>query len=732
MSQGGSGGNGGFAIEGSLTAGEYSGTANVTIGGAGGDGGKGGAVTVDNVGADGSSPSISVAGYSSRGIAAQSIGGSGGNGGSVYSGNLTVSGTAGIQLGVNVGGGGGKGAVGGGVTVTNDGAIETGGIYGDAVFAQSIGGDGGNGGSSYNVSIQATTSSTATIQTSVGGAGGSGNNGGKVEVANSAALTTTADAAAAIYSQSVGGGGGRGGNAASLMFDFTKPPTEGTTVQINADAVVGGSGGAGGNGGAVKVTNSGVIGTKGKTSWGIYAQSVGGGGGDGGSVSSQVLTVNGQCILTSTFGFSCTSAGGTQTNYSPSLQIAIGGNGGAGGNGGTVTVDNRKAITTEGYDATAIFAQSVGGGGGTGGYGNIGIAAWAPDAIIADINEVIGLSRQVTNLTSYQNLRVVIGGQGGAAGDGGKVSVTNSAGVFTGGDSAYAVFAQSVGGGGGNGGNALGSVGTLISVNVGGAGSGGGNGGAVSVTSSGPIGTTGDGSVAIFAQSVGGGGGSAGDIEAALNHSWADLNIGVSVGVQLAAGNGGNGGDVTIKLSDEGTITTTGENAHGIFAQSVGGSGGAAGLTGVFGGSVSVFAGSVGDAGKGGNITITTSGTAINVSGAGAEGIFAQSVSGAKSTAYLASTAGTIAINVTADVIASGANGRAMLLQSQGFEGNGQITVEVGKRATVSTAKNGYETIGFLDGLNNTLTNDGIIQKPEGGSHRLCCARRGRQADDHQ
>ncbi len=716
LSQGGSGGDGGFAIEGSLTAGEYSGTANVTIGGGGGNGGSGGIVTVANTEADGPSPSISVVGYSSRGIAAQSIGGSGGNGGSVYSGNLTVSSTLGIQLGVNVGGAGGTGAVGGGVKVSNDGAIETSGIYGDAIFGQSIGGDGGVGGSSYSVAVQATTSSTATVMTSVGGTGGSGNNGGKVVVSNSAALTTTADAAAGIYSQSVGGGGGRGGNAASLMFDFTKPPTEGTTVQFNADIAVGGSGGAGGDGGVVKVTNGGAIDTGGKTSWGIFAQSVGGGGGDGGSVSSQVLTVNGQCILTSTFGFSCTSADGTQTNYEPSLQIVIGGQGGAGGNGGAVTVDNNEAITTGGYDATAIFAQSVGGGGGTGGYSNIGIAAWAPNAIVADINEIIGTSRQVANLTSYQNLRVVVGGQGGAAGDGGDLSVKNSAAVSTTGDSAYAVFAQSVGGGGGNGGNALGSVGTLLSVNVGGAGSGGGNGGAVSVTSSGPIHTIGDGSVAIFAQSVGGGGGSAGDIEAALNHSWADLNIGISVGVQLAAGNGGNGGDVKIKLSDDGTITTTGENAHGIFAQSVGGSGGAAGLTGALGGGVTVFAGSTGDAGKGGNIKIRTSGTAINVSGTGAEGIFAQSVSGAKSTSTLSSTAGTIDVHVTADVIASGENGRAMLLQSQGFEGNGTITVTVGKKATVSTAKNGYETIGFLDGLNNTLTNAGTIEKPEGGS----------------
>ena len=96
------------------------------------------------------------------------------------------------------------------------------------------------------------------------------------------------------------------------------------------------------------MTNNGQIQTTGVNSYGIFAQSVGGGGGIGGDASSGLTGL-----------------------------VSIGGAGGASGAGGDVTVTNTPSlgtaaadtanILTTGFGATAIFAQSVGGGGGNGG-----------------------------------------------------------------------------------------------------------------------------------------------------------------------------------------------------------------------------------------------------------------------------------------------------------------------------------------------------------------------------
>ncbi len=715
-SHGGSGGHGGFAIEGALTGGEYSGSANVNVGGSGGGGGTAGAVTVTNNNAASGS---TAEGYQSNGIVAQSIGGSGGYGGSVYSGNLTLSSSLGVDVGVNVGGSGGSGSTASSVTVTNDASITTLGIYGNAIFAQSVGGEGGYGGATYNVVAQMSGNNSSEINVSVGGSGGSGGNSGSVAVTNNGALTTMADSAPAIYAQSTGGGGGRGGSAASVLFDLTETqPDSGTTASVNANIDVGGTGGAGGDSKSVTVTNNGTISTTGASSWGIYAQSVGGGGGDGGSVSGYVLNVTANGCTFNKAGWGCTDSSDNKTTYSPTLQLEIGGNGGGGGDGAPVTVTNTAPITTEGTGVYAIFAQSVGGGGGHGGYGNLGTDIWAPDDTENDFSDFVAdiVSEGFSNLRSFQNVEIAIGGTGGLGGDGDDVMVSSSDLLTTKGASAYAIFAQSIGGGGGHGGAALGGFGSVTQSLVGGRGSAGGDGGDVSVSLSGGISSSGDGGVGIYAQSVGGGGGSAGDIEQSITDSWADLNIGVGVNVQENPGNGGNGGSVKVELAagSQG-ITTTGDNAHGIYAQSVGGTGGAAHLSGVFGGSPVVFAGSVGDAGKGGDVTITVD-APITVSGESATAVYAQSVSGTESSTDKPSTSGDVSVSISKDVTASGASGRGLLLQSQGIDGTGTIAVTVSAGATVSSTAESYETIGFMHGDANTLTNDGAITRPDGGS----------------
>ena len=100
-----------------------------------------------------------------------------------------------------------------------------------------------------------------------------------------------------------------------------------------------------------------------------------------------------------------------------------------------------------------------------------------------------------------------IGGAGGASGDGGAVTFANTGRIATSGDGSTAVFLQSVGGGGGAGGNAGGGT-----ITVGGTGGASGDGGAVTATNTGAIQTAGEQAVGIFAQSVGGGGGTGGSV----------------------------------------------------------------------------------------------------------------------------------------------------------------------------------------------------------------------------
>ena len=93
------------------------------------------------------------------------------------------------------------------------------------------------------------------------------------------------------------------------------------------------------------------------------------------------------------------------------------------------------------------------------------------------------------------------------------------------------------------------------------------------------------------------------------------MNLGQSGGA------GGNGGDVTVVSA--GNIITHGTGAYGIFAQSVGGGGG---LAGDLGNGLS-FAGSVGGAGSAGDVHIIHTGN-ITTYGDDADGIFAQSAGG--------------------------------------------------------------------------------------------------------
>lgn len=706
QSTGGDGGHGGYAIYGSVTAGEYSGNIDVGWGGAGGSGGTGGDIRVINIG------TISTSDYGSDGIFAQSIGGAGGSGGAAISGALSVASGATAQVGVTLGGTGGSGNSGGKVVVGNDGDITTQGFYSNAIYAHSVGGNGGSGGMALSAMVSASNEGTLQAGVTVGGAGGAGSVGGDVTIANAGELTTVLGGSVGIYAQSIGGDGGDGGSAGTILFDATLGSGESATMQLSA--TVGGTGGTGSDGGAVTVENVGRITTYGRVSDGIFAQSVGGGGGDGGAAS----------------GFNFAIERESKGSVSGTASVSIGGSGGAGGDGNTVEVINAGEIVTVGRASYGIYAHSVGGGGGNGGDGSDGIDAWTDNQTIIDIVSDLDSIDDIIELVSdYQSLAtdwsIVIGGSAGAGGNGDTVEVTNLANITTYGDSATAIHTQSVGGGGGSGGDGIGGI--ITKATIAGSGGAGGDGESVTVTNAGNIQTAGSGAMGIFAQSIGSGGGAAGDVELAFFSSSLKTSFGVGV---TASGSGGGGGDAKdVTVTTDGSITTLGSYAHGIWAQSIGGGGGAYGIGTTVAADISALTGSSGAYGDSGNIEVTVN-EAINVYGDYAVGVFAQSASGADTApgdtggptaAYTYSgdgqyTSGTVTINVNADIVSSGDYGRGVVVQSDGYDSAGKMTINVASGATVSTTEDGYDTITLLDGDTNQLTNYGTIEKAEGDS----------------
>ena len=652
----------------------------VALGGSAGAGGTGGIVTVSNAG------QIYTGGSYSRGIFAQSVGGGGGSGGDSGgliaiggSGNVasnggavtvsnsgyinTVGNMSSAMQAQSIGGGGGDGGTTGGVLLTIGGSGSGGGEGGDVIanlsgslatdgddshglLAQSIGGGGGNGGSSTSVS--------AFFGLALGGSGASGSVGGDV-TANftqinllDPTITTSGDRSRGVFLQSVGGGGGNGGLAVQVSAGLF----------ASASFAIGGTAGTGNTGGLVKSTGDVLILTTGDESQGFYAQSVGGGGGTGGAAVSVAV-----------------SAG---EGFSAALSVGIGGAGGSGGDGGTVDVNSGGAISTFGALSTGFMSQSVGGGGGTGGF-SVSVAGAVSDGVaIAG-----GLG---------------IGGSGGVGGDGGTVTAHFDGDISTGGqlglgyDSAGALI-QSVGGGGGMGGFNVSAaisvgLGTAVggSVGLGGTGGDGGLGGTVTGSVGGDVLTTGDRSAGVLIQSSGGGGGVGGfNVTGNLGFS-GGVAVGASVGLGGSGGGGGDGGTVT--GSALGTVQTFGDQSDGVLIQSVGGGGGtgAFNVTGNmnFGGGTGVsigvgLGGSGGGAGTGGQVKGTISDTVVT-HGDQSRGVVVQSVGGG---------GGAGAFNVTGGLAAGGGFGGTIGvgLGGTGGDGGGAGIVEATAESITTSGK---------------------------------------------
>jgi uncharacterized protein YhjY with autotransporter beta-barrel domain len=386
-----------------------------------------------------------------------------------------------------------------------------------------------------------------------------------------------------IFAQSVGGGGGNGGASSST----SQSGSSDSGVSVNAS--LGGKGGGGGVGGAVNVSTVVLVETLGDQSSAIYAQSVGGGGGFGGASS------------------------GKADSGAFAATFALGGSGGTGGKGGAVSVYSTGPLITSGAMSYGVFSQSVGGGGGA-----------------------AGSSSTMSAGAGTANLSLAMGGSGGAAQDGGGVAVVNNGSIVTGGASANGIFAQSVGGGGGVGGastTGAASGKNSATLAMGGSGSSGGAGTSVSVSFSNAITTSGANAAAILAQSVGGGGGSGGSSNAS---SAANGDLSASLALGGKGSGAGSAGSVNVSNTVAAAISTAGDNASAIVAQSIGGGGGSGGSTSAgAGGNATVAAslalgGAGGGGGNGGAVTVamTDTGSAIHTAGINAFGVLAQSVGG--------------------------------------------------------------------------------------------------------
>ena len=694
------------------------------FGGGGGGGGDGSTVTVNN------GATVHTLSGGSIGLLAQSIGGGGGAGGFASAKDIAwqlpfgkllsaAEGTSpAINVSMSVGGDGGDGGHGGNVYVTNAnpasdrtstpaGRILTEWDYAPGIVAQSIGGGGGQGGGSHtsvgmrgwaNFLGQLTTLSkdqklfAIDTSVSVGGKGGGGGNGGYVEANNgynsdftAGMISTVGGASPGMIVQSIGGGGGIGGEGNS------NAPGGSFSVSV----AVGGNGAVAGNGGEVyalnvrgatiktgtvlstestpEEINEGsapfVVVTRGASSEGILAQSIGGGGGKGGNADgSTALTDSWQSdvtLATKTLSKGLKAAAkldwGVLGDIGGSVSVKVGGAGGAGGDSASVRVDNGGSIETVGEQSHGIHAQAIGGGGGTGGAVEASSVYW--EAIVDR-----GLDPK------RFGLGVEVGGGGGAGGFGNSVTVNHytDAEVITHGYGANGIFAQSIGGGGGFGGSATAAADGTISIGWVGLEfsnseneAAAGRGDVVDLSIGGRITTWGDDANGVLAHSIGGGGGSGlvgctnsesgfsgglGPWEMAApcwgnndsdtgdeprSKTWAGpLEGSTSLSLEAVVGGGFSntkdfvdGSRVTVEVTN--AITTFGSRSMGVVAQSIGGGGGflSGDATFFYGTNVAPVAGQSHSHGRTVVVDIDTGGS-ITTFGDGAWGVLAQSIGG--------------------------------------------------------------------------------------------------------
>ena len=680
QSLGGGGRGGGGSTTETSSSSSYG--ASLSFGGAGGDGGRGGALQLK------AQVDIRTEGVQASGAVLQSIGGGGGLGGNASStSDATLpedsKASTSLNFGSSAGGEGGGGGNGGAIRAHVSGRVLTMRAGADAVLVQSIGGGGGAGGSSTTSTSleQSSGSGSMPISLGFGGGGGGGGHGGTITLNSSEALllSTDGDNAAGLTVQSIGGGGGRGGTVSSLGSNSSQ-----TDMILGAAIGIGASGGGGGDGGALLLGRERrplkLIGlTRGSNASGVMLQSIGGGGGSG----------------------STTSSGATSGSISSSF--ALGGSGGNGGDADAISMVADLDLVTTGLSSPGAVLQSIGGGGGQGGSVTSEVTADAKDI---ESNFALGLS-------------AAIGGQGGGGGDAGNVEGQLGGRIQTIADLSTALSLQSIGAGGGDAAEVLASSqaegserNASLSFSLGGSGGSGGDGGSVTLRSRSSDGLTvlteGDSSSGISLQSIGGGGGRASSVQSLGAAAAGEGSLGLSLSIGAEGGDGGDGGAITV--GPAGVIATAGTASHALQAQSLGGGGGQATAvqTGLTSGETTingVIGGKGGNGGEGGAISVANR-ARLSTGGDNALGLMLQSVGGGGGSSSVSVRNPTAAASLNGQLRIGGVGGdggsgglitainrgwiqtsgqaaHAMLLQSVGG-GGGHASIQAGPAATAS------------------------------------------------
>ena len=295
-------------------------------------------------------------------------------------------------------------------------------------------------------------------------------------------------------------------------------------------------------------------------------------------------------------------------------------------------------------------------------------------------------------LADLHGLDLSFSGTAGNAGAGGTVTVAVYGSVTTSGRTAHALVAQSIGGGGGA------AFGGQLNARESEAGGAVGHGGTVDVKlgSGSVISTSGDGAYGILAQSIGGGGGLAGDLANA-----SDFTTHLSSNGPVQTGNG-NADNVTIGLSGA-SISTSGHFAPAIYAQSVGGGGGLFVMDGA------IHSGTAGGEGTSGDlVSVSLVATKVSATGYRSPGIMVQSAGALVGKSEISIDATSSVTGGLDNVAGAGGTPSEMAAAIYVLGGSDSIITNAGLIAGIDGA--GPATaINAMNSAHSTITNSGKI-----------------------
>ncbi|HUL52995.1 MAG TPA: autotransporter outer membrane beta-barrel domain-containing protein, partial [Opitutaceae bacterium] len=287
------------------------------------------------------------------------------------------------------------------------------------------------------------------------------------------------------------------------------------------------------------------------------------------------------------------------TEATADVSAGLGGSQSTNADGGAISFERDGTVYSVGKRSIGSSIQSIGGGGGTVDLAVQTVATGVVPAAADDAAEGAVVKAADSPAPGERIAALSIGAAGGSSNDGGKVELQFAGAQATAGERSPAVVVQSVGAGGGT---TLVTGMNRLSVALGGTAGSQGDGGAITLTNTGAIQTTGALAHGVLLQSIGGGGG------AVFTDTPAS-----AIQVTLNRDNSGNGGAISFRQA--GDIVVTGDRAIALAAQSLGGGGGMVDR---------IFADTAGGAGRAGAVTLDIDGN-VAATGTAGVGIFAQS-----------------------------------------------------------------------------------------------------------